>query len=87
MSRSDREPTGPSNPELAQRLARVEEKQDFTVEKIEEIADSLDEDLDELEETQTGLLERNRKMWFAFQAVKWVGGPAGLIGVGITIAL
>lgn len=87
MSRSNRDPTGPSNPELAQRLARVEEKQDHVVEQIDQVAETLDDELEDLEETQGSILERNRKMWLAFQAAKWIGGPAGLIAVGITLAL
>lgn len=87
MSREDRpEPIGqPTTPELAQRLARVEEKQDHVVEKIDQVADSLDEELADVEATQQSILERNRKMWLAFQAAKWMGGPAGLLAVTASV--
>lgn len=90
MSHDDRPPRtagSPSNPELAERLARVEEKQDHVVEQIDRVAETLDEELADVEETQAALLERNRKMWLAFQAAKYLGGPAGLIALGVTLAL
>lgn len=73
----------PSNSQLTERLARVEEKQDHVVAQIDRVAESLDEDLAEIETSVEAIEPRHERLWHTYQAIKWVatititGGVAG----------
>lgn len=69
----------PSNPELAERLARVEEKQDHVVERIDHIADSLDKDLAELEQSHNDVKEKNTRLWLIYRFGRWGLGSGAIL--------
>jgi len=84
---SDRDhPSGvPSNTELAQRLARVEEGVDRQSEHIERLADTIEQDLENKRERLDAVETRNQTLWYAYNAGKWIlavgsgGGALALI--------
>lgn len=87
-SRSDRPvPGAPTNSELAERMASVETKQDVIVEKLDDVADSLDSDLAALQESHQEVKQRNLKLWYGYKLVKWGGGSAGLLAIAATLLL
>lgn len=77
----------PTTYEMAERLARVEEKQDHVVETIERVADSLDEDLAELEESHEIVKERNTKLWFGYRLAKWGIGSGAVLSLAIVFLI
>lgn len=69
----------PSNAELSERIARVEAKQDSTMEKIDLLVDRIDSDVSGISDllgdvegkVSNKLLPQHRKMWMSYQAMKW----------------
>jgi len=86
----------PSNHELAQRTARIEEQVNHVAETVDRIENSLDDDLadvaedvEEVEKQIEGLQPEHTRMWLVYQAAKWsiAGGSGGGILVWVTTRL
>lgn len=86
MAADDQEPRNqlfaPPNSELAERIARVDEKQQATLETVERIEDNLDSRLSEVEKSE----RKVDRLWLVLQGGKWLvatgaatGGVAALI--------
>lgn len=69
----------PSNPELAERVVRVEEQMDHVVETVDRIENRLTEQHSNLEDAVANNTEDTAKLKSKYRLVKWV--------VGTTIAL
>lgn len=70
----------PANAELAERLARVEEKQDHVVEQVDHVADQIDESLEEVQEDVDDMKPEHQKLMTAYRAGKWLVGLAATSG-------
>lgn len=83
-SRGDRErrddahrgPRGvPSNVELAERTARIEEQVDHVAEVVDEVDEKLDGELADVTDTQDRLKTRQERIWTGYRIARWcVGG-------------
>lgn len=77
----------PTNAELAERMARVEEKQDGTIETLERIEGHVDGRLSGIEEKQDAEIEpKTRRMWLLYQGGKWLVGM-GATGGAVSFAI
>ena len=93
------EPDGgaPSNAELAERMARVEEGVDHVEtqldhhgDTLERIEDRLADDLDAKGERIEGMEPKVRQMWLTQQAAKWlimVGSGGGVLALLLTMVV
>ena len=86
MSRSG-ENNGPptSRREVSIRLARLEEKQDAQMEKLDIIAQQLDGELSTISEEVDTIRPRHNRLWFVYQGGKWIIG--GLLAGGVSIEI
>lgn len=82
----DRRPGAPSNTELAERTARIEEQVEHVADTVDRIEERLDDDLAE----QMDVVETNRKrtesMWTAYRIARWTL-PTGATVAGALVAL
>jgi hypothetical protein len=75
-----------SNSGLSERLARVEEKQERTLDKIDLLVDRINADLDGVETKLFGtVLPQHRKLWLTYEAIRW--GVAFLAASGLVVYL
>lgn len=73
----------PSNTELAERMARVEEKQDASAATLERIEGRLSESLDEQREKIEENDERVSHLWSRYSVGKWAFAAAGALGSAV----
>lgn len=81
----------PSNSELAERTARIEEQVDHVADTVDRIETTISDDLEETEEQVEANAERVASMWTAYRLARWgipvagtlVGALAGLASAGI----
>lgn len=64
------------------RLARLEEKQDAQIEKLDLIAEQLDGELSSVSEEVKSIRPKHNRLWIVYQGGKWVVG--GLLAGGIS---
>lgn len=76
-----------SNVELERRMIRLEERQETTIGKLDNIQDSLDEEVTEIRDAHSNLRSQHKEMWMGFQLIKWGGGSAGLLALGVSLAV
>lgn len=73
----------PSNTQLAERMARVEEKLDHTTDVLERIDTSLNEEMDDIESRVEEIEPWSMRFRFLYRGGKWAGGllaGGGMIG-------
>ena len=75
----------PSRHEVSIRLARLEEKQDAQMEKLDIIARQLDGELSEISDEVDTMRPRHNRLWIVYQGAKWV--VWGMLAGGVTIEL
>ncbi|APW99412.1 hypothetical protein CHINAEXTREME_17265 [Halobiforma lacisalsi AJ5] len=76
----------PSNPELDQRMTRVEEQMDHVVETVDRIDSRLTEQQNELEEAVASNTEDTTMLKSKYRLAKWTIGTAiAFLGMGGTI--
>ena len=74
----------PSNHELGERMARLEEQQEHMTETLDRIDESLDEEIAELRENQQEKIKpKVRTLWTGYRLARWAGGSAGLLTLAI----
>ena len=73
------------NRRMMVRLARLEEKQDAQIEKLDLIAEQLDEELSSVSKEVMTIRPRHNRLWFIYQGSKWIIG--GLLAGGISIEI
>lgn len=65
----------PSNTELAERTARIEEQIDHVADVVDDLDEKLDGELDDVTETQETLKTRQERLWTGYRLARWaVGG-------------
>ncbi|GKZ14886.1 hypothetical protein [Haladaptatus sp. T7] len=78
----------PSNTQLAERMARVEEKLDHTTDVLERIDTSLNEEMDDIESRVEEIEPWSMRFRFLYRGGKWVVGLlAGSSAVGKVLGL
>lgn len=70
----------PSNSELAERVARVETKQDYNTEILERVEEAVTDDVNDVAAAVNDLETRQSRMWTAYRAAKWTVGFAASSG-------
>jgi hypothetical protein len=69
---------------LAERLARVEAKQDYLAEILERVEARVDDDVGSMEDDFARLTRQHRTLWTIYRGGKWlmvVSASAGVLGI------
>ena len=74
-----------SGGEVRERLARVETKQDHLIDKLDDLAGTIEGDLGDLKEEHEELDDRTRKLTYGYKLIKWGIGSGGLLAMGMML--
>lgn len=77
----------PSNTELAQRTARIEEKIDHQSEQIEDLAETLEDDLEQQRQRIEEIQPQHQRLWITYQGARWIlaiGSGGGVLALVVS---